>query len=159
MSEEISQAHLKSLLVGYLAVAKSELNDEQFASVQTSLPQYIGLVHEAMSLEALLDKSLVKQAVHSLAEGNSVEETIMYSFMLYVFTLADKSTGHPLEMGIIRQKIVGILPIFEKAKERGVIRDAVFESNESLLMSIADKTDDMPEALGLLRAGYSKYSE
>lgn len=158
MSEGISAAHLKSLLTGYLAVAKSELDDEDFNALQADrLPKYIGLVHEAVPIEALLDKSLVKHAIHSLAADNSVEETIMFTFMLSIYKLTSEGSGHPLEMGIIRQKINGILPVFERAKESGLIREELFSSNADLLLSVADQSEEMQAALQMLAAGYNKY--
>ena len=52
-----------------------------------------------------------------------------------------------------------MLPIFAKAKNKGFIRKEVFESNEALMMSIADKTEDMPQALDMLATGYSRYAD
>ena len=68
-------------------------------------------------------------------------------------------TRHPLEMGIIRQRIIGLLPVFGRARDKGLIRDEMFASNEALMMKIADKTDDMEEALALLGAGYMRYQD
>jgi len=53
---------------------------------------------------------------------------------------------------------VAALPVFNRAREKGFIRDDVFSSNESLLMSIADKTEDMEEAVTILAAGYQRFA-
>jgi hypothetical protein len=155
-----NRAQLNSLLAGYLAVAKSELTDEAFANIQPELlANYISLVHEAVPIESLLDKSLVKQAIHSLAANNSVEETLMFSFMLHIYKLYSEGSGHPLETGIIRQQINGILPVFENAKNKSLIRAELFSSNAQLLGSIADRTAELPAALETLAAGYRKYAD
>ena len=159
MSQAIPPQILQQLLVAYLAMGKSEFSDEQLAALQTGpLPRYLGLVSEVAPLEALVDKSLIRHALHSLAAGNSAEETVMYSFMLYVYTLLKSGKVHPLEMGIIRQKINGLLPIFESAKQQQLIRTEVFEYNAALLQAIADQTNEASHAIGILAAGYSKYA-
>lgn len=160
MTTPLTSQHLKSLLIAYIAVAKSELDEQAFDRLQGGqLPKYITLAQEAVPFEMLLDKNLVKHAVHSLASDNSVEETIMFSFMLSIYKLTTGGSGHPLEMGIIRQKITGILPVFEKARDKGLIRKELFSSNATLLLSIAEQSEDMQNALSMLAAGYDKYSD
>jgi hypothetical protein len=158
MSDTSPTSHLQRLLVGYLVAAKTELTDQQYEHVKSLLPGYIAVANEMVTIEVLADKSIMRHAIHSMAAENSVEETLMYTFMLHIFQLTHNSTRHPLEMGIIRQKIIGLLPIFAKARDKNLIRADVFSSNESLMMSIADKTDDMPEALAMLEAGYKRYA-
>ena len=159
MSDTSSPSHLQRLLVGYLVAAKTELNDAQYEKVKALLPGYIAVANEMVTIEVLTDKSILRHAIHSMAADNSVEETLMYTFMLHIYQLTHNSTKHPLEMGIIRQKIIALLPIFAKAKNKGFIREDVFDSNEALMMSIADKTEDMPQALDMLATGYSRYAD
>lgn len=158
MTDTSSTAHLQQLLVGYLVAAKTSLDETQYETVKGLLPGYIALANEMVTLDVLADRSIMQQAVHAMAAGNSVEETLMYTFMLHIYLLMRNGTRHPLEMGIIRQKIIGLLPVFNRAREKQLIRDDVFTSNESLLMSIADKTDDMEEAVNILAAGYQRFS-
>lgn len=158
MSDTSTASYLQRLLVGYLVAAKTELDDTQYETVKAVLPGYIAVANEMVTIEVLADKSIMRHAIHSMAANNSVEETLMYTFMLHIYQLTHNSTKHPLEMGIIRQKIIGLLPIFAKARDKGMIREDVFSSNEALMMSIADKTDDMPEALDMLATGYQRYA-
>lgn len=158
MSDNASASLLQRLLVGYMVTAKTELEDAGYEKVKALLPGYIAVANEMVTIEVLADRSLLRHAVHAMAAGHSVEETLMYTFMLHIYQLTHKSTGHPLEMGIIRQKIVGLLPVFAKARDKGMIRDDVYATNEALMMSIADKTEDMAEALDTLAAGYARYA-
>lgn len=158
MSDTSPASYLQRLLVGYLVAAKTELDDTQYETVKALLPGYIAVANEMVTIEVLTDKSIMRHAIHSMAANNSVEETLMYTFMLHIYQLTHNSTKHPLEMGIIRQKIIGLLPVFAKARDKGMIREDVFSSNEALMMSIADKTDDMPEALAMLATGYQRYA-
>jgi hypothetical protein len=153
-----SSALLQRLFVGYLANCKAELDDTQFSHVQTLLQDYLHCASNMVSIEVLMDRSIMRQAIHSLAANNTVEETVMFTFMLYIYRLTKGSSGHPLETGIIRQKIIGLLPWFEKAGEKNFIREETLASNIALLTSIADKTDEMPEALAMLASGYEKYA-
>lgn len=159
MSDTSSPSHLQRLLVGYLVEAKTELDDALYEKVKALLPGYIAVANEMVTIEVLADKGILRHAIHSMAADNSVEETLMYTFMLHIYQLTHNSTKHPLEMGIIRQKIIGLLPIFAKAKDKGLIREEVFSSNEALMMSIADKTEDMPQALDMLATGYKRYAD
>ena len=84
------------------------------------------IANEMVTIEVLADKSIMRHAIHSMAAENSVEETLMYTFMLHIFQLTHNSSRHPLEMGIIRQKIIGLLPIFAKARDKNLIRADVF---------------------------------
>ncbi|HQQ62664.1 MAG TPA: hypothetical protein PLF22_03735 [Pseudomonadales bacterium] len=154
-----THSHLQRLLVGYLVTAKTELDDATYQNVYALLPGYLAVANEMVSIEVLADRSMLRHAIHSLAAGNSVEETLMYTFMLNIYQLTNKSTRHPLEMGIIRQRIIALLPIFAKARDKGHIRHEVYASNEALMMSIADKTDDMEEALAMLANGYARYAD
>lgn len=158
MSDTSPPSHLQRLLVGYLIAAKTELDEAQYEKVKALLPGYIAVANEMVTIEVLADKGILHHAIHAMAADNSVEETLMYTFMLHIYQLTHNSTKHPLEMGIIRQKIIGLLPIFAKAKDKGLIREDVFSSNEALMMSIADKTEDMPQALDILAAGYQRYA-
>lgn len=160
MTSTPKSPHLKSLLIAYMAVAKSELDEQAFQRLQGDLLlRYISLAQEALPIEMLVDKNLVRHVVHSLVANNSVEETIMFSFMLSIYKLTTDGSGHPLEVGIVRQNINGLLPVFEKARDRGLIREDLFSTNAALLLSIADQSEEMQNALSLLAAGYERYGE
>lgn len=158
MSDTTQASLLQQLLVGYLVTAKTELDDAGYEKVKALLPGYIAVANEMVTIEVLADRSLLRHAIHALAAGQCIEETLMYTFMLYIYRLAKNSTGHPLEMGIIRQKIIGLLPVFAKVRDKGMIRPEIYDTNEALMMSIADKTDEMAEALDTLAAGYAKFA-
>lgn len=150
---------LNKLAVAYAHRASTDLSPEQAEIVIPTLPVFLGQANNMVSLDVLVDPAIVGQAVQSLGAGNSVEETLMFTFMLYVARLLRQSSGHPLEVGIIRQKIIGIVPMFEQAAANGLIRDEIYQSNASLMMAIADKTEDAESALHTLLAGYERFSK
>lgn len=156
MSADVSL--LQRMLVGYLANAKALLDDESYQRVYPLLPGYLAVANEMATIEVLADRPIMCHAIDSLAAGNSVEETLMYTFMFDILRLVQSGTRHPLEMGIIRQRIIGLLPVFAKACDKGQIRPEVFESNAAMMMSIADKTDEMHATLATLEAGYARYT-
>lgn len=156
MTEDASASYLQRLLVGYLVAAKTSLDDAGYEQLKALLPGYLAVAKEMVPLEVLADQGILRHAVHSLASGNSVEETLMYTFMLHIYLLSSTSR-HPLEVGIIRQQIIGLLPVFARASGKGYIRPDVFNANEALLMSIADKTEQQAEALQMLENAYTHY--
>ena len=99
MSDTSPASHLQRLLVGYLVAAKTELADAQYEKVKALLPGYIAVANEMVTIEVLVDKGIMRHAIHSMAADNSVEETLMYTFMLHIYQLTHASTNHPLEMG------------------------------------------------------------
>lgn len=154
-----TEALLPRVLVAYSVVAKTEMTEVAAAVVTPQLPIFLKQANDMVSLEVLLDPVIVRQALHALSEDNTVEESLMFTFMLYIARLLKASSGHPLEVGIIRQKIIGMVPMFEAATARGLLRQDVFDSNAALLLAIADKTEDAEAALTTLLAGYEHYSK
>lgn len=150
---------LNKLAVAYAHRASTDLTAEQAELAIPKLPVFLAQANNMVSLEVLVDPAIVGQAVQSLGAGNSIEETLMFTFMLYVARLLKQSSGHPLEVGIIRQKIIGIVPMFEQAASNELIRDEIYQSNASLMMAIADKTEDAENALQTLLAGYERFSK
>ena len=158
MTQADTTSLLQRLLVGYLVAAKTELDEASYQRVYALLPGYIAVANEMVSAEVLADRAMLRHAVHSLAAGNSVEETLMFTFLLDIYRLMKAGTRHPLELGVIRQRITGLLPVFGRARDKGLIREEMYLSNEALVMKIADKAPDMEEALAMLGAGYEKYA-
>ncbi len=159
MTESVSQQQLHVLLTGYLSIAKSEMSDDTLAKIQPELLQkYLGLVSAAIPLNHLIDKPLIQHALHSLVDGSSVEETIMHVFMLHIFKLTQDGSGHPLERGIIKQNIMSLLPIFENAKDKKLIRDDSFSKNADALLHIAEQTTDMNDIMTALQKEYYRHA-
>lgn len=137
------QQQLKALLISYLATAKAMLSDEDFDNFDiTQLQSFCALITECLNIEHLLDQTLAKHGIEQL-KNNSLEEAVMHVFLLAIYRLSVEGTNHPLERGIIRQKIIGILPIFEKAVNNGLISTTIYDRNADALMHIADNTDEI----------------
>lgn len=154
-----NDALLNKLAQAYAHQAATELSQQQAEICIPQLPSFLSQANNMVSLEVLIDPAIVRQAVHSLGAGNNIEETLMFTFMLYIASLLQKTSGHPLEVGIIRQKIIGMVPMFAQAAEKQLIRADMFESNAAMLMAIADKTEDAESALQTLLAGYERFSK
>ncbi len=154
------QEHLQTLLVGYLANAKHELNDNSVNKLNAGLLQnYLGLIVEAVPITELTDKNLIKHALHCLDGDYSTEETILHIFLLYIFKLSYFGSNHPLERGIIKQKIAGILPIFKNAHQQQLIRTELFERNIDALLHIMENTPEQTEILEALKVEYEKFQD
>ena len=160
MSHSISQQQLQVLLTGYLSIAKSEISDDAIVKIQAGLlQQYLGLVTEVVPLNHLVDKPLIQHALHLLVKGYTVEETIMQVFTLHVFKLTEEGSGHPLERGIIKQNITSLLPIFDNAKQKKLIRAELFDKNANALLSIAEQSAEMNDIMAALQEEYSRRSD
>jgi len=149
---------LQRIAITLIALAKSELSDEQFerlpiAHVQT----FVQMFSEAVPFEHLGDITLLRHTNQQLIAGNSIEETLMHVFTLSIFRLCNEGSNHPLERGIIRQKIIGILPRFEHAYQLQKIRPEIYDRNADALAHIADDTPEVQSILTALSAEYSRF--
>lgn len=143
------------LLVAYLAIGKEILDEEMLVCLEPKKVQhYLGLASEAIAMESLMDKKLVKKALLLLVEGVPVEEVILEVFALHIFRLCELGSTHPLERGIIRQQIIGYLPLFESAVEKKLLPEDNYKKHADSLMAIADKTSQQESAMAGLRASY-----
>jgi hypothetical protein len=139
----MSTQTLQTILINYIASAKGLLSDEQFATLDIkNLQRFCGLLSECISFEHLTDPTLARHGILQLQQYNT-EEAVMHVFLLYIYKLSVEGTNHPLERGIIRQKIIGILPIFERAAAAGLIRLEAYDKNADALAIIADNSDDI----------------
>lgn len=133
----------KAILINYIATAKGLLSDEQFAALDIKkLQRFCGLLTECVSLEHLTDSTLTRHGIMQLLQYNT-EEAVMHVFLLYIYKLSVECSNHPLERGIIRQKVIGILPIFERAASTGNIRLETYDRNADALAIMADNSDDI----------------
>lgn len=148
---------LQQVLAAFLTLAETNCEVEQLKPLQAKLVKFVSLAVAVMPLDTLLDQAIIAQALESLQADNSVEETLMFSFMLSVYSKLKSGKRQPLEVGMIKQKIHGVLPAFEQGMSKGLINAEVFNSNKALLLSIADYTEDYNEAMAILAAGYAKY--
>jgi hypothetical protein len=152
---ESKNAQLKKLLMGYLVIAHQELNEEQYEFLQEGrLQKYIGLVFEAVAIEYLVDKVLIQHALRDLLAKRTVEETILHVFTLYIYKITTDGSGHPLERGIIRQQINGLVPRFEQAMDLGLIEPRLYEKYVGPLLHIADNSEGTDQVLALLADDY-----
>lgn len=151
----MSQALFNQLAITVISLAKAQYSEEQFQQLNIAqLQQTIMLCVECIPLELLNDPVLLHHIADSLIHHDSVEETVMHSFMLSIYRLVDEGSEHPLERGIIKQKINGILPIFEDACLKGLIRPDIYNKNADALVAIADNAGDKLDILAALKQEY-----
>ncbi len=155
-----NKQQLQALAIAAISLAKEELSEDDFKLLDIpTLQQYILLISECVPLAYLTDQTLLRHAIHALISGNSAEETVMKIFMLYIFRLTSEGSNHPLERGIIKQQIIGILPIFENAVNKGLIKPVNYDKNADALAHIADSTGDVPEILEALSIEYTRLNK
>lgn len=149
------KALLQNVAIAMISLAKSELSDEQFQQLSIpSIQHFVALLSEAIPINHLSDTLLLRHGIDQLSQDHSVEEALMHVFTLSIFRLSSEGSNHPLERGIIRQKIIGLLPICEKAMQQGLIRTEIYDKNADALAHIADSTGDVPELLEALSHEY-----
>ena len=140
----------QQLLIGFLAVAKHELSDEDFNAVQSNLTRTVGLALEIIPLESLTDPDLIRGIIRSLHQGRTIEDTLFRAFSFHIAKLISNSSKHPLEIGIIKQKISGVLPIFEGAVETNKISKALYERLAPPLTQVTNRNESIEAALQIL---------
>lgn len=153
----MSQSLFNQIAISVISIAKSAYSDEQFQQLDIAqLQQTIPLLVECVPLEQLNSPVFLQHIADSLIHHHSVEETVMHGFMLSVYRLVDEGSEHPLERGIIKQKINGVLPIFEEACLKGLIRPDIYNKNADALVAIADNAADKREIIAALREEYER---
>lgn len=152
-----NKEQLQQVLAAFLTLAEQQGETAALEPIQADLVKFVSLAVAVLPLDTLLDQAIIAQALESLLADNSVEETLMFSFMLSVYSKLKSGKRQPLEVGMIKQKIHGVLPAFEQGMQKGLIDAEVFNSNKALLLSIADYTENYDEAMAILAAGYAKY--
>lgn len=157
-TREFTQKTLTPLLISSIGIAKAELADDEFNKLDIpALQRYTFLLAECVPVEYLIDKNLVRHGIRGLISGWPVEQTVMHVFLLYIYRLSERSSEHPLEKGVIRQQILGVLPIFESATEKGLIALDAYDRNADALAHVADDTPEVPEIFNALAVEYSKH--
>lgn len=149
------KAHLNSLLLTYISIATEKLGEAKTSQLDISQYQRLMvLLAECIEVEHLMDKVIAHHAIRQLEEGKSPEQAVMHCFVLYIYRLCELSSKHPLEEGIIKQKVINILPVFELALNQGKVQLEAYDRNADALAHIADKT---PEVLSILQALATEY--
>ena len=145
------------LLVAHLGIAKSEFSEIEMEKIDPSKVQhYLNLVLEVVPIELLADKLLIKHALHCLVEEQTIVEIVLHIFMLAIYKQCSEGSNHPLEKGIVRQKIISLIPRFKAAFEQGLIRNSYFYPKRDALMSIADSQDNENQIMALLSKEYQR---
>lgn len=142
MMNETETTQLKKLLMGYLLIAKRDYPEDVFEQLQAGrLQHYITLVNEVVPIEHLVDRGLINHALNDLASGRSDEEVIVHAFALSVYKMMSPTKLHPLELGIIKQQVAGVIPLFERGVDEQVVDLAWFEQYAKPLMAIVAGDD------------------
>ncbi|HEY9034277.1 MAG TPA: hypothetical protein VIN71_10095 [Pseudomonadales bacterium] len=148
---------LKKLAIAAIGLARSRYDETQFNHLDIGgLQQTLKLVSECVPLPYSADPLLLLHTVDCLLKQYNTEETVMHIFLLYIYRLVSEGSRHPLERGIVRQKIMGILPIFEQAQLNGLIRPAVYDRNADALAHIADDDNEVPALIDALAEEYRR---
>lgn len=155
MTIMITKQQLQHVAIAMISMAKAELEEHEFSKLPIpAVQEFVLLIAESIPVNHLTDSTLLRHAVHQLVAGNSVQEVVMHVFTLSIFRMTSEGSNHPLERGIIKQKIIGILPIFENAVNRGFINTELYDRNADALAHIADSSEEVPDILAALSAEY-----
>lgn len=139
MMNETKTTQLKKLLMGYLVIAQRDYPEDVFEQLQAGrLQHYITLVNEVVPIEHLVDRGLVNHALHDLASGRTDEETIVHAFALSVYKMMSPAKLHPLEIGIIKQQVAGVIPLFERGVQENLVGSVWFEQYAKPLLAIVE---------------------
>lgn len=151
--------HTQALLLAHIAMARSLTDsDDAVKQLLPKLQLYIVLVLEAVPATELTDQIMVRQSVSFLQAGQTVEACVMKSFALYIYKMMDKGSGHPLEKGILRQQIVGVMGAFDKAHAKNLIDTQTYEEFEAMLVAIAEQNNLMQPSLNVLAEMYQEHA-
>ncbi len=149
------QQKLQQILVAYIALAKTELSQEQFEKIDIPcLQRFVSMLAEALPLEYMLDPILIRHGLEAIVSSQKAEQATMSVFILYIYRKVSEGSNHPLEVGIIRQQILGILPVFESALNQGLISTECYDKNADALSHIADSSSEVPEIIEALSVEY-----
>lgn len=151
------EAQLNSLLLSYVSIAAQMLGEEKAKAL--NIHQYqrlMVLLAECIDANHLIDTIIARHAIEQLEANNTPEQAAMHCFVLYIYRLCALSSQHPLEEGIIKQRIINILPMFEHAMNQGAIELSVYDKNADALAIIANQTSDMPVLLQALTEEYQR---
>lgn len=153
----INKQQLQHIAIAMISLAKAELEEQTFSQLPIpAVQQFVLLIAESVPVNHLTDSTLLRHAVHQLAAGNRVEEVVMHVFTLSIFRMSSEGSNHPLERGIIKQKIIGILPIFENAVNQGLIQAECYDRNADALLHIAENSTEVPDILEALSNEYHR---
>lgn len=154
------QQKLQQILVAYIALAKTELSKEQFEKIDIPcLQHFVSMLAEALPLEYMLDPILIRHGLEAIVSSQKAEQAIMSVFILYIYRKVSEGSNHPLEVGIIRQQILGILPVFESALNQGLISTECYDKNADALSHIADSSSEVPEIIEALSVEYLRLNK
>jgi len=151
------KAQLQSLLLNYLSIAHDQLGQKATENLGVNkFQRLLILMAETIELEYLMDKTIIHHALEQLQQSQKPEQAAMHCFVLYIYKLCITSSKHPLEEGVIKQKIINILPMFEKAVNQGLIDIENYDKNADALAHIADNSAEVPAILQALTQEYQR---
>ncbi len=152
------QQAFKSLAVALLATAKDTLDEDGFNTIDIKkLTNAIPLFAESVPFEHLMQKPFLLHIVHGLKDDWTQQQLLMHVFLLSIFRRYDEGSKHPLEKGVLRQKILSLLPLFEKAMQEGCIPVEDYDKNADALAHFADESAEIQALSEALRAELHRY--
>lgn len=153
-------ALLNQLAIAIIGIAKSQYDEAAFKQLDIPrLQQTVRLISECVPMEYCVDQKLLHHVADCLVHGLTNEETVMHAFTLYIYRLVSEGSQHPLERGIIKQKINGILPLFETGFNQGLIRADIYDRNADALAAFANNDYDVAELLEALGNEYRRLTQ
>ena len=120
------------------------------------MQRLVALLAEALPLELLIDPILMRHGLSMLVAGKAPEEACLHVFLLSTYRKMAEGSSHPLEVGIIRQQILGILPVFERAFEQGLITPDAYDKNMDALVHIAQSSAEVASIIKMLAIEYHR---
>ena len=148
----------QKIAVATLATAKKDCSDAEFSRISIEqLKGIIPLLAESIPFEHLLDMRMIKHLIDGLVNQASNESILMHLFVLSIHKYYREGSQHPLEKGVIRQKILSLLPRFEKYAQTGKIPLSAYDKNADALAHFADDTDEINTLINVLQKELTRF--
>ena len=99
--------HFHTLAINYIATAKSFFPENMLVTADLSrLQSLLPLLAESIPFTILTEQEMALQTIKAICEDQSNECILMSNFLFSIFRLHSLSSQHPLERGILKQKIL-----------------------------------------------------
>lgn len=144
---------LNTLLKYYVAAAKPELDTTQAFDIH-KLMLFLQLAGSYIPAQHLTDHKIIKYSIEKLV-NHSVEAAVFHIFLLSVYKLSIDSE-HPLERGVIKQKVLHAIPAFEKAMQAQLITKEMYNKNIDALITMAESSSELTALHQALTSEYER---
>ena len=148
--------HFHTLAINYIATAKSFFPENMLVTAGLSrLQSLLPLLAESIPFTILTEQEMALHTIKAICEDQSNECILMRNFLFSIFRLHSLSSQHLLERGILKQKILALLPYFEVAMSKGKILVSIYDKNADALAHFCDDTEEVKLLLTEIGSAYN----